>query len=389
MLLPKRAYALIDLDAICENVTSVMNKVGKNVKTMVIVKADAYGHGAVPVSKSLDELGADMFGVATVDEAVQLRKNGINKPILILGYVYPEEYDELLSFDIMQTVFRYENAVALSKKAVEMGKTAKIHIKIDTGMGRIGFQSENESIEKIKKISELPNLEIDGIFTHFACADSKDTSSCNKQKQNFLDFLKEIELSGIKIPVRHMDNSAGIINYDGDFLDMVRSGIMTYGLYPSEEMDKRGFILKPAMQILSSVSFVKRVKKGFTVSYGSTFTAPDDMEIATVSIGYADGYPRSLSNKGRVLINGHFANIIGRVCMDQLMVNVTGMDVHQGDKVTVVGSDGENSISIEEVADSSGSFNYEFCCSIGLRVPRVYIKNGKITEISNYLKKLS
>lgn len=388
MLLPKRAYALIDLDAICENVKAVMNKVGKDVKTMAIVKADAYGHGAVPVSKALDGIGVDMFGVATVDEAVQLRRNGIKKPILILGYVYPEEYEELISFDIMHAVFKYENALTLSQKAVEMGKTAKIHIKIDTGMGRIGFQPQRESIEAIKRISKLPNIEINGVFTHFACADSKDTSSCNNQKKIFLDFIKELENNNLKFPVRHMDNSAGIITYDGDFLDMVRSGIMTYGLYPSDEMDKRGFMLKPAMQILSSVSFVKKVKKGFTVSYGSTFTAPDDMEIATVSIGYADGYPRSLSNKGRVLINGKAANIIGRVCMDQLMVDVTGMGVRQGDKVTVAGRDGENFISIEEIADSSGSFNYEFCCSVGLRVPRVYIKNGKIAEISNYLERL-
>lgn len=387
-MIPKRVYAQIDLDAICENTKVVMNKVGANVKTMSIVKTDAYGHGVVPVSKALDEIGVDMFGVATVDEAVQLRRNGISKPILILGYVFEEEYEELLENDIMHAVFKYENALALSNKAVEMNKTAKIHIKIDTGMGRIGFQPTQESIEEIKRISLLPNIEINGIFTHFACADSKDRTSCDNQKEIYLNFIKAVEDAGIKIPVRHMHNSAGIIDYNDDFLDMVRIGIMTYGLYPSDEMDKQGIKLKPAMQIISHVTFVKKVSKGFTVSYGSTFVADKDMEIATVSLGYGDGYPRSLSNKGKVLINGQFANIVGRVCMDQFMVDVTGMNVKQGDKVTVVGKDGDNEITVEEVADLAGSFNYEFCCSVGLRVPRVYIKNGKVSEIRNYLQSL-
>lgn len=388
MLLPKRAYAQIDLDAICENVKSVMKKIGGGVKVMAIVKADAYGHGAVPVARALDEMGVDSFGVATVDEAVQLRNGGITKPILILAHVFSEEYDEMLRWDIAHAVFKYENALSLNDRAAQLNKTAKIHIKIDTGMGRIGFQPTDGSIEEIKKICKLPNISVEGIFTHFACADAKDTASADRQKEIFLDFIKRLENEKINIPVKHMYNSAGIIDYDDGFLDMVRSGIMTYGLYPSEEMNRRGFVLKPAMQIFSSVSLVKKVKKGFTVSYGSTFTAPGDMEIATVSIGYGDGYPRSLSNKGRVLINGKSARIIGRVCMDQLMADVTGMGVKQGDKVTLVGKDGENFISVEEVADASGSFNYEFCCSVAMRVPRVYIKNSQVFEIQNYIKKI-
>jgi alanine racemase len=387
-MLPARVYAKVNLDAICLNVSRVIDKVGKAVSVMAIVKTDAYGHGAVPVAKALCEAGVDSFGVATVEEALQLRRNGISSPILILGYVFPEDYEKVIKNDIMHAVFRYENAVELSKKAVQMGKTAKIHIAVDTGMGRIGFQPNDESIEEIKKISLLENIEINGIFTHFACADEKDKVSCNAQKQLYLGFLEKIAANGIKIPVRHMDNSAGIIDYNSDFLDMVRVGIMTYGLYPSEEVNKAGFRLDPALEIISRVTFVKKVPAGFKVSYGSTYTTDKDTEIATVSIGYGDGYPRSLSNKGRVLINGKFAKIIGRVCMDQMMVDVTGMGVKQGDRVVVVGKDGENFISVEEVADTSGSFNYEFCCCINMRVPRVYIKDGKVSKTVDYIDAL-
>ena len=387
-MLPARVYAKVNLDAICRNVSRAIDKVGKAVSVMAIVKTDAYGHGAVPVAKALCEAGVDSFGVATVEEALQLRRNGISSPILILGYVFPEDYEKVIENDIMHAVFRYENAVELSKKAVQMGKTAKIHIAVDTGMGRIGFQPNDESIEEIKKISQLENIEINGIFTHFACADEKDKASCNTQKQLYLGFLEKIAANGIKIPVRHMDNSAGIIDYNSDFLDMVRVGIMTYGLYPSEEVNKAGFRLDPALEIISRVTFVKKVPAGFKVSYGSTYTTDKDTEIATVSIGYGDGYPRSLSNKGRVLINGKFAKIIGRDCMDQMMVDVTGMGVKQGDRVVVVGKDGENFISVEEVADASGSFNYEFCCCINMRVPRVYIKDGKVSEAVDYINAL-
>lgn len=387
-MLPKRAYAQIDLNAIIKNVEAVKSKVGPDVRTMAIVKTDAYGHGAVRIASELSAAGVDAFGVATVEEGAVLRRNGITKPILILGYVFPEDYEELLNNGLMHAVFKYENACELSKKAAELNKTAEIHIKIDTGMGRIGFAPTDESVEEIVKISKLPNIEIDGIFTHFACADSKDKTSCNRQKKLYLDFLEKLEKRGISIPVKHMDNSAGIIDYNSDFLDMVRIGIMTYGLYPSDEVDKASFELYPALSLISSVSYVKAVKKGLSISYGSTFTADRDMEIATVSIGYGDGYPRALSNKGRVLINGEYCNIVGRVCMDQLMVDVTGRNVKQGDRVTLVGTDGSKRISVEEVADTAGSFNYEFCCNINMRVPRVYIKDGKVVEISDYLTKL-
>lgn len=386
-MFPKRAYAVIDLDALRANAQAVIDKVGPDVKIMSIVKTDAYGHGAVPVARELEELGVDYFGVASVDEGVLLRKHGIKSPILILGYVFPEEYERLIDSELMHAVFSYDNAVALNEKAKWLNKTVKIHIKVDTGMGRIGFLPNKDSIEEIKKISKLSNVKIDGIFTHFACADFRDKTSSNRQKKLFLDFLDQLKAQGVDVGIRHMDNSASIIDEDRDFLDMVRIGIMGYGLFPSEEVDT-DFPLTPVMQLKSSVSYVKNVHKGFTVSYGSTFVAKDDMTVATVSIGYGDGYPRSLSNRGRVIINGQFAKIIGRVCMDQFMVDVTGLDVKQGDTVTLFGKDGNFDLSVEELSGLSGRFNYELCCDINMRVPRVYVKDGEVVEVLDYLERL-
>lgn len=386
-MFPKRAYAVIDLDALRANAQAVIDKVGPDVKIMSIVKTDAYGHGAVPVARELEDLGVDYFGVASVDEGVLLRKHGIKSPILILGYVFPEEYERLIDSELMHAVFSYDNAVALNEKAKWLNKTVKIHIKVDTGMGRIGFLPNKDSIEEIKKISKLSNVKIDGIFTHFACADFRDKTSSNRQKKLFLDFLDQLKAQGVDVGIRHMDNSASIIDEDRDFLDMVRIGIMGYGLFPSEEVDT-DFPLTPVMQLKSSVSYVKNVHKGFTVSYGSTFVAKDDMTVATVSIGYGDGYPRSLSNRGRVIINGQFAKIIGRVCMDQFMVDVTDLDVKQGDTVTLFGKDGNFDLSVEELSGLSGRFNYELCCDINMRVPRVYVKDGEVVEVLDYLERL-
>ncbi|MGN0559868.1 MAG: alanine racemase, partial [Candidatus Fimenecus sp.] len=370
MQLPARVYAEINLDAICQNVQNAMDKVGKDTKMMAIIKTDAYGHGAVPVAKALKEIGTYAFGVATVEEAVQLRRAGIENPILILGYVFPADYELLIENDIMHAVFQYETAKALSEKAASLSKTVKIHIKLDTGMGRIGMQPTEESLAEIEKIAALPNIEIDGIFTHFACADEADKTSCNRQKEKYLDFVQKLDACGIHIPIKHMCNSAGIIEFSDNFLNMTRSGIMTYGLYPSEEVNKANLELHPALQLKSHMAFVKTVGKGFTVSYGSTYTTDkENTVIATVPVGYGDGYPRALSNKGKVLIHGQYAPIVGRVCMDQFMVDVTDIpNVQQGDEVTLVGTDGDKRISVEEVADNAYSFNYEFCCGINKRV---------------------
>lgn len=383
MQFPKRVYAQIDLDAICQNIQNVKQKVGADTKVMAVVKTDAYGHGAVPVARALASIGTDAFAVATAEEALELRAAGILEPILILGYVFREDFSRLLKQDITLTVFQYETAKAVSECAQVLGVCAKIHIKLDTGMGRIGFLPNAESLAEIEKIAALPALSIDGIFTHFACADETDKTSCNRQKQRFLDFVSALEARGLHIPCKHMCNSAGIIEFSDDFLDMVRSGIMTYGLYPSEEVQKENFKLAPALQLKSHVSFVKTVEKGFTVSYGSTYTTEQKTVIATVPVGYGDGYPRALSNVGRVLIHGQYAPIIGRVCMDQFMVDVTEIpNVQAGNCVTLIGTDGQHRITVEEVAALAHSFNYELCCGFNKRVPRVYLQNGKPQDIT-------
>ncbi len=387
MQLPKRVYAQVDLDSICQNIQNAMHKVAPDAKIMAIIKTDAYGHGAVPVARALSEIGTYAFGVATAEEALQLRAAGIQELILILGYVFPDSFDSLLKNNVSLAVFQYETAKALSDRAAALGITAKIHIKVDTGMGRIGFQPNAESLVEIEKIAALENLTVEGIFTHFACADEADKTSAQRQKQTFLGFLNALEARGVQIPIKHMCNSAGIIEFSDSFLNMARSGIMTYGLYPSQEVNKENLELHPALQLKSHVAFVKTVGKDFTVSYGSTYvTQKEKTVIATVPVGYGDGYPRALSNTGRVLIHGQYAPIIGRVCMDQFMVDVTGIpNVKQGDGVTLVGTDGENSISVEEVADNAYSFNYEFCCGINKRVPRVYLRHGTVCEIVNAL----
>ena len=382
-----RVYLKIDLDQICENIRNVIKKVGKDTKVMPVIKADAYGHGAIEVSKALSEIGTYGFAVATVGEALALRRAGITKPLLILDFVFPNQFETIIRNDIMLTIFQYSIAEKLDAAAAQMGTTAHIHLKIDTGMGRIGYIPDEKSIEEIKRISELPNIEIDGIFTHFACADQADKTSMNSQLALFKDFVRRLEDLGINIPIKHVCNSAAIIDMHDDFLNMVRSGIITYGLYPSEEVNKENLDVKPAMELHSVVINVKTINKGDTVSYGSTYVAEKPTVIATIPVGYADGYPRQLSNKGSVLIHGKRAKIVGRVCMDQFMVDVTDIpDIMIGDNVTLVGKDGDDFITCEEIGEISGRFNYEFLCCITRRVPRVYIRNGRTRKIVDYLE---
>lgn len=380
-----RAYAEIDLDAINENVLQVKHAIKDNVKVMAVIKADGYGHGAVPVAKSLHEIGVDAFAVAIIDEGIVLRKHGIQSPILILGYTSPYQFGELVQYGLTQTVFRYEMAEKISEFAVLLGKTAKIHIKLDTGMSRIGFKDDDESIETIKKIKKLPNLEVEGIFTHFACADEKDKTSANRQFERYMNFVDKLEQAGISIPVKHVSNSASIIDLEDFQLDMVRSGIMTYGLYPSEEVRKDKIKLRPALSFKSHIIYIKELEEGIGISYGSTFITKRKSKIATIPVGYADGYPRALSSKGRVLIRGQYAPIVGRICMDQFMVDVTDIEgVEELDDVILVGRDGDRCITVEEVAGEH-SFNYEFICGLTRRVPRVYYKNGRLTQMIDYL----
>lgn len=382
-----RVYLRVDLDRICANVQEVIKKVGAGTRVMTVVKADAYGHGAIEVTKALSEIGTYGFAVATVGEALALRRAGITKPILILDFVFPNQFETIIRNDIMLTVFQYGIAKSLNEAAIQMGTTAHIHLKVDTGMGRIGYIPNDESVEEIRKISELSNIEIDGIFTHFACADSADKTSMNSQLERFRNFVGKLEALGVDIPVKHVCNSAAIIDMQDNFLNMVRSGIITYGLFPSEEVNKENLDIKPAMEMHSVVINVKTINKGDTVSYGSTYVAEKPTVIATIPVGYADGYPRQLSNKGSVLIHGRRAKIVGRVCMDQFMVDVTDIpDVLIGDNVTLVGADGDECITCEEIGEISGRFNYEFLCCITRRVPRVYIRNGKTKKIVDYLE---
>lgn len=384
-MLPSRVYAEINLDAMCSNVSQALERM-KPAKLMAIIKTDAYGHGAVKSAKALDEIGVYAFGVATPGEALELRRAEIKNPILILGYVFEEYFDRMIENDIDLALFDLNTAKLLNSHAEKLGKKARVHIKADTGMGRIGFQPCDESAEIIKEIAALNNIEIDGMFTHFACADSKDKASVNRQIERFTNFVAKVKSEGVSLPIVHCYNSASIVDFDKPLFDMVRCGIITYGLEPSDEVSKTNIKLQKVMSIKSHVAYVKKVGAGFTVSYGSTYVTDKETEIATIPVGYGDGYPRTLSNKGMVLIGGHFAKIIGRVCMDQFMVDVTGLGVSRGDEVILMGSDGENSITAEEIGDLSGRFNYELVCDINKRVPRVYIKNGEIIAVDDALE---
>ena len=380
-----RSFVRVDLSAIRKNFDALREIIRPETKTMAIVKANAYGHGSVRVAKEL-EGSADYFAVAALEEAMELRENGIKTPILILAYTSPSQYEELINNNIITTIYSLDDAKLLSQTAERLGKKAVIHIAVDTGMARIGFSDTEESIGIIETVSKLPCIEIEGIFTHFACADIDDKASALSQKKRFESFLSLLESRNINIPVKHASNSAAIIDLDCNY-DMVRMGIALYGLYPSDEVMTEKVSLTPAMEVVSHVIHIKDVEPGVGISYGHTYVTAENRRIATVCIGYADGFNRAFSNKGYVLINGKKAPITGRVCMDQIMVDVTDIpDVLIGDNVTLVGPDGDDCITCEEIGEISGRFNYEFLCCITRRVPRVYIRNGKTTKIVDYLE---
>ena len=367
-----RTYVEIDLEAIKHNIRCEREKVGDKVKIMAIIKANAYGHGDIEVAEALkDEV--DAYGVAIIEEALKLRKAGVTKMILILGHTGKIWYDDLIKNDISQAVYSYEMAKILSEEAMRLGKKAKIHIKVDTGMGRIGFQPVKDNVEVIYAISRLPGIEIEGIFTHFARADEVSTEWTKEPFEKFQIFRHELQKRGVEIPLAHVANSASILRLPSTYLDMVRSGITTYGLFPSDEV-KKNVPLRPALSWKTEVVHVKTVHAGTSISYGGTFTAERESVIATIPVGYADGVKRDLSGKGRVLVRGCYAPIVGRICMDQFMIDVTDIpEVKVGDTVTLIGQDGSRRISVEEVAALAHSFNYEYICSITERVPRRYI----------------
>ena len=381
-----RVYAKIDLDAIAYNMEQMKQNIRPETKVMAVIKADGYGHGAVQIAEMMERWNYIWgFAVATLDEAVVLRTEGIQKPILVLGCVFPDQYMEMLKHEIRMNIYTEEMAESISRMAAREGKTAYMHIKLDTGMSRLGFGINEQSADTIKRISKMPNVNMEGIFTHFTKADEKDKSFTKKQIQEFVWMTERLKEKNVRFTYEHCSNSAGIIDVPEANFDIVRAGISTYGLYPSEEVDKTNVKLKPALALKSHVAFVKEIERGTPVSYGGTFVAKEKMKIATIPVGYADGYPRSLSNKGYVLIRGKKAPILGRVCMDQFMVDVTQIEgVSFGDKVTMIGKDGNEILPVEVLSELSGRFNYEFVCDLGKRIPRVYVRDGKIAEQVDY-----
>ncbi|HOA55142.1 MAG: alanine racemase [Clostridiaceae bacterium] len=381
-----RAWAEIDLDAIAHNTREIKKLTGSKVEMMGVVKADAYGHGVLEVVRTLLDNGVTQLAVSMLDEAIQIRKMGIDVPILVLNYTDPARADEIIHNRVTQTVFSTDLAQALSAAAVRLGKDVRIHVKVDTGMTRVGFIPGYNAVRNIMEISRLPGIILEGIFTHFASADESDKSYTLMQFERFMNLCTELTRAGIHIPVKHVCNSAGILQYPEMHLDIVRPGIILYGLYPSREVAGK-IDLRPAMTLKANVIFVKDVDKDTYVSYGRTFRTDRKSRIATIPIGYADGYTRLMSNKGRMLVNGEYAPVIGRICMDQCMLDVTDLkhDVHVGDEVVIFGRQNGSCISVDEIADQVGTINYELVCIIGKRIPRVYLKEGKICGVLNYL----
>lgn len=373
-----RCFAAIDLTAIENNVKALQEKMAPGVKTCAVVKANAYGHGAVRVAKHIGPL-VDYFAVACVEEALELREGGIKKPILVLSYTHPSRYMDLIEANVTATVYNEQEAELLSETACHLGKTVKVHIAVDTGMARIGFQPVEESAKSIARMVKLPGLVAEGIFSHYACADTADKTDKNQQTARFDGFLKMLEEKGVKFPIVHICNSAGTMEAENRY-DMCRLGVAMYGLYPSEEMDHEAITLKPAMEVISHVVHIKTVPAGTKIGYGHIYTAPSQRKIATLSIGYADGYNRCLTGVGYVLIKGQKAPIVGKICMDQIMVDVTDIqeELYVGNHAVMLGKSRDAELSAETLGAMCHSFNYEVVCTFMPRVARVYYIDGKM-----------
>lgn len=382
----KRTWAEVDLDAIAHNIKEIRKITNPNAKIMAVVKADAYGHGFLEVAKTLLENGADRLAVAVLQEGKQLRSRGVTVPILILGASGEEAVEDLINFDITPSVFTYEFAKVLSYEAERKEKVTKIHIKIDTGMSRIGFlagENNEEIVDEIIKISKLPYIEIEGIFSHFATSDEYDKSYTLLQYGRFMDVCSRLEEKGLNIPIKHICNSAGIMMYPEMHLDMVRPGVILYGMYPSDEVDKSRLDLIPAMTLKSTITHIKEVEPGRGVSYGKEYITDKKTKIATVPIGYADGYLRKLAKHGKMIVDGVKVPIIGRICMDQCMIDVTNVhNIDKGDEVIIFGREG---VTVDDLAEWLETINYEVSCVIGKRIPRIYTKDGKAVKVLNYL----
>ena len=389
----RRTWAEVDIDALKHNFDEIRASVDPKAKIICVIKADAYGHGAVFLGKLYEKMGADGFAVSNIEEAMQLRENGIRLPVLILGFTPSSLAKELAENDISQAVFSEEYAKELSEQALRQNVQVKIHLKVDTGMSRIGFmyqdiERDRDSVRQMKQVCHMPHLITEGIFTHFAMSDEakEGQEMTEHQFACFSHAVESLKKEGCHFSVIHCSNSGAIIDYKNVRMDGVRAGIILYGLSPSEKLKGR-LDLRPVMTIKSVVAMVKTVEAGTPVSYGSTFVAKKPMKIATVPIGYADGYSRSLGNRAFMTIHGKKAPIIGRVCMDQLMLDVTDIEeVRSGDEVTVIGDGSDGSLTFDDIAALTGTINYEVVCLVGKRVPRVYIHHGKNVGIMDSLR---
>lgn len=378
-------WAEIDLDIIANNMINIKKLVG-NKEVMAVVKADCYGHGALDVTPCLLENGASRLAVAMLTEAIELRNNNITAPILILGYTPSYLGEELINYDIEQTVYDIDYAKELSTLALKFNKKAKIHIALDTGMGRIGFLPNEDSLNKIIEICSLDGLEVVGIFTHFSSADEKDKAYTEYQYNKITEFIDRLEATGINIPLKHASNSGAIIDMPNTYLDAVRAGIILYGYYPSNEVSKNSLSVKPALTLKAKIAHVKEVDKGVYIGYNRTFKTERKSIIATIPIGYADGYIRKLKYDSKVIVNGKFAPIVGNICMDQFMIDVTDIEnVQTGDEVILLGESTGLKFNADDFAECLDSINYEFLCMLRHRIPRVYIKNGDIVKVRNYI----
>lgn len=383
----QRVYAAIDLDAICHNMEQMHGNLSAHTKMIGVIKTDGYGHGAVQIGHELEQMDY-VFGyaVATAEEAMILRHAGLDKPILILGYTFPYCYEDLIRQDIRPAVFREDTIDELSACARRLGKNVKVHVKVDTGMTRVGIRPDESGLAFVNKVLHAEGVELEGMFTHFARADERDKASAIEQLARIRTFMELVETKlGYRIPVKHCANSASLIEIREADMDVVRAGITLYGLWPSSEVSRDIVHLQPALSLKSHIIYIKEVEAGVPVSYGGTYVTPERIRIATIPVGYGDGYPRGLSGKGYVLIRGRRAPIIGRVCMDQFMVSVEEIpEAAEGDEVTLIGTDGGEQITMEELGELSGRFNYELACDLGKRIPRVYLKNGRITATKDY-----
>lgn len=383
--LPRPVWAEINLDNLSHNIREVRRVTKEGVMVTAVIKADGYGHGAVEIAKVLLENGADRFAVATLSEAIQLRKNYSETEILILGYTPSDSFEEVLDYNITQTLYTLKQALELNSAALKKEKIHKIHIKIDTGMSRLGMKVCEQTLLDIEKINKLSNLDIEGIFTHFAVADELDKEFTYRQVEKFNYIIEELENKGINIPIKHVSNSASIIDLPDLNYNMVRAGIMLYGLYPSGDVDKSRVELREVMSLKARLSHVKEVEAGTGVSYGLKYKTDKTETIGTIPLGYADGFTRLYSFAANGIVNGEKRPIVGRICMDQCMINLTGIDAKIGDEVILFGKKEGISISIDEVASYINTINYEVVCMINKRVPRVYTSQGVIVKIRDYV----